>query len=268
MAAGAAMCGHRMFAHLGARLLHLPGDLVDRQRDLDRADLFGRHASGCRSTLHISHGLLHGRRRAALREPVRHVLEPAGDRDRGSLRGQGGQGAADDRDQVATTRRSSHPRLLYGAEDDVPDGDFEIPFGQADVKREGDDVTIVACSMMTVGGARRRRRARRGGHQCRGDRPPHPGAARREDDPRLGRQDRAAGRRRRGPDALRGRLGDRRDREREGARFPEGAGRPGGPHDAPVAANQIQEELHRPHSGEDRLGRRGRSSAKCPAAAA
>ena len=37
----------------------------------------------------------------------------------------------------------------YGAEDDVPDGDFEIPFGKANVAREGSDVTIVACSMMT-----------------------------------------------------------------------------------------------------------------------
>ena len=38
----------------------------------------------------------------------------------------------------------------YGAEDEVPDDDYEIAFGQAAVKREGSDVTIVACSMMVV----------------------------------------------------------------------------------------------------------------------
>jgi pyruvate dehydrogenase E1 component beta subunit len=38
--------------------------------------------------------------------------------------------------------------FLYGAEDEVPDDDYEIPFGEANVKRKGDDVTIVGCSMM------------------------------------------------------------------------------------------------------------------------
>lgn len=40
-----------------------------------------------------------------------------------------------------------HAKLL-GLEGDVPDGDVEIPFGVADVKREGSDVTIVATSQM------------------------------------------------------------------------------------------------------------------------
>ncbi len=39
--------------------------------------------------------------------------------------------------------------LLYGVRGDVPDEWYEIPFGKADVKREGDDVTIVAYSRMT-----------------------------------------------------------------------------------------------------------------------
>lgn len=39
--------------------------------------------------------------------------------------------------------------LLYGARGDVPDDEYEIPFGKADVKRAGDDVTIVAYSRMT-----------------------------------------------------------------------------------------------------------------------
>ena len=40
--------------------------------------------------------------------------------------------------------------LLYGSRGEVPeDPDFTIPFGQADVKREGSDVTIITYSRMT-----------------------------------------------------------------------------------------------------------------------
>ena len=39
--------------------------------------------------------------------------------------------------------------LLYGMRGEVPDDWYEIPFGQADIKREGSDVTIVAYSRMT-----------------------------------------------------------------------------------------------------------------------
>src|SRR6266849_4625304 len=41
----------------------------------------------------------------------------------------------------------SHARLLP-IEGPVPDGDYRIPFGQADIKRRGSDVTIVANSYM------------------------------------------------------------------------------------------------------------------------
>ncbi len=40
-----------------------------------------------------------------------------------------------------------HARLL-GIEADVPEEDYEIPFGVADIKREGSDVTVVATSYM------------------------------------------------------------------------------------------------------------------------
>ena len=39
--------------------------------------------------------------------------------------------------------------LLYGLRGEVPESGYEIPFGKADVKRAGDDVTIVAYSRMT-----------------------------------------------------------------------------------------------------------------------
>ena len=50
--------------------------------------------------------------------------------------------------------RSSNPvlffehKLGYGIEGGVPDGEYTVPLGTADVKREGSDVTIVAISIM------------------------------------------------------------------------------------------------------------------------
>ena len=41
-----------------------------------------------------------------------------------------------------------HAHGFPGIEGEVPDGEFDIPFGQADVKRQGADVTAVAFSRM------------------------------------------------------------------------------------------------------------------------
>jgi pyruvate dehydrogenase E1 component beta subunit len=38
--------------------------------------------------------------------------------------------------------------LLYNEKGDVPEGDYTIPIGQADVKREGEDVTLISYSRM------------------------------------------------------------------------------------------------------------------------
>jgi pyruvate dehydrogenase E1 component beta subunit len=39
-------------------------------------------------------------------------------------------------------------RVLGGMKGEVPEGEYSIPFGQADVKREGSDVTVVALARM------------------------------------------------------------------------------------------------------------------------
>lgn len=39
-------------------------------------------------------------------------------------------------------------KVLYGVEGEVPDGEHLVPLGQADVKREGSDVTIIAWTNM------------------------------------------------------------------------------------------------------------------------
>lgn len=41
-----------------------------------------------------------------------------------------------------------HAMAYYGVKGPVPEGEYTIPFGKADIKREGTDVTIVAYQMM------------------------------------------------------------------------------------------------------------------------
>jgi pyruvate dehydrogenase E1 component alpha subunit len=41
-------------------------------------------------------------------------------------------------------------KLLYGTEGEVPEGEYTVPLGVADVKREGTDITIVAYSRMVL----------------------------------------------------------------------------------------------------------------------
>lgn len=41
-----------------------------------------------------------------------------------------------------------YPKALFGLTGDVPEEEYTIPFGQADIKREGSDVTIVAIGQM------------------------------------------------------------------------------------------------------------------------
>lgn len=57
---------------------------------------------------------------------------------------------------LKTAIRSDDPvifvehKLLYGTRGEVPDGEYCIPFGKADIKRQGRDVTVVATSRMVL----------------------------------------------------------------------------------------------------------------------
>ena len=63
---------------------------------------------------------------------------------------------ADIQGLIRTAFKSANPTViinhtkLMGLDGEVPDGDFDIPFGQADIKREGRDVTVVATSLMVT----------------------------------------------------------------------------------------------------------------------
>ncbi len=60
---------------------------------------------------------------------------------------------ADMQGLLRTAFKSDHPTVmlnhtkLLGVKGEVPDGDFAIPFGKADVKRKGKDATVVATSL-------------------------------------------------------------------------------------------------------------------------
>ncbi len=138
--------------------------------------------------------------------------------------------AADAKGLMTTAIRDDNPvayfhhYLLTLEHGDVPDGEYAVPFGEAAVRREGGDVTIVAIGWMVdraLAAAEQLagRRDRSGG-----DRSAHARAARHRHDPALGREDRPA-RRRRPVDATRLRsCGDRGRGRIGGVRIAEGAG--------------------------------------------
>ncbi len=89
-------------------------------------------------------------------------------------------------------------KMLYKEKGSVPEEEYIIPFGVADVKRPGKDVTLVTYSRMVLPRPGGRREAGRGRHRRRGDRPAHAQAAGHRHDRRLGQEDRPAGGRHRG----------------------------------------------------------------------
>ena len=64
--------------------------------------------------------------------------------------------AADAKGLLKTAIRDDNPviflehQLLYGVREEVPAGDYLVPFGKADVRREGTDVTLLGYSYMTT----------------------------------------------------------------------------------------------------------------------
>ncbi len=86
-------------------------------------------------------------------------------------------------------------KMMYKLKGPVPDEEYTIPFGVADIKRAGDDITIVATSSMVqvaLGAAKLLEESR---NQRRSDRSADHVAARREDADRIGEENFAGDRR-------------------------------------------------------------------------
>jgi pyruvate dehydrogenase E1 component beta subunit len=149
LAAGAAMCGQRIFAHLGLAPFSYPA-FSSIANEIVTARLSSGGTIKVPATLHISHGLLHGGAAQHSESPLSTYWNLPG------MEIVVPWGPADLKGLLRTAIRSENPTLVithafgYGAEGDVPEEDYEIPLGQAAVKREGGDVTVVACSMMVV----------------------------------------------------------------------------------------------------------------------
>jgi acetoin:2,6-dichlorophenolindophenol oxidoreductase subunit beta len=149
LAAGAAMCGQRIFAHLGLAPFSYPA-FSSIANEIAPARLASGGKIKVPATIHISHGLLHGGASQHSESPMSMYWNLPG------IEIVVPWGPADLKGLLRTAIKSDNPTMVithafgYGAEDEVPDEDYEIPFGEAAVKREGGDVTIVACSMMVA----------------------------------------------------------------------------------------------------------------------
>ena len=145
--------------------------------------------------------------------------------------------AADAKGLLKAAIRDDNPvvfiehEYLYGQRGDVPDDDDHIvDFGQAAIRREGDDVTIVGISRMALTAEKAAEHARRGARdRGRGDRPAHAAPARPRHDPRVGAQDQPLRDRRGGLAARRRRREPRRADPGAGLRPPRRARRAASP---------------------------------------
>ncbi len=97
---------------------------------------------------------------------------------------------------------------LYTMKGEVPDEPYRLPFGKADVMREGKDATLIGYSGSVHQSYRAAQQLAGGRHRVRGAEPAHVAAARRRHDRGVGAQDEPRDRRR-------GRLGVRRLRRRD-----------------------------------------------------
>lgn len=145
LAAGAAMAGERVFAHLGAASFSFLAMTA-----IANEAAMAHHVSNGTIKVPVVFHMLHGLRIGGGTQhsmspqamywnvPGLEIVLPASPRDAKGL--------------IASAIRSDNPTmvfthdLLIGLEGDVPEEDFEIPFGQADIKRKGRDVTLVATS--------------------------------------------------------------------------------------------------------------------------
>ena len=151
-------------------------------------------------------------------------------------------------------------KMMYRVKGPVPAEDYTIPFGVAEVKRAGTDITIVATSSMVPVALGAAKMLEEVGHQRRGDRPAHDVAARQAGADRLRQEDVARDRGGRGLRALRRHRRDRRGDRGRGLLLP---GRAGQAHRGHGRAGAVLAGARGPDGavGEDACSRRRRRSA-------
>jgi acetoin:2,6-dichlorophenolindophenol oxidoreductase subunit beta len=145
LAAGAAMSGERVFCHLGAASFSFLAMTA-----IANEAASAHYASGGKLKVPVVYHMLHGLRVGGGTQhsmspqamywnvPGLQVVLPASPCD---AKGLVAWACASDNPSVMFTHD-----LLIGLEGEVPEEGYEIPFGQAEVKRKGRDATVVATS--------------------------------------------------------------------------------------------------------------------------
>ena len=145
LSAGAAMCGQKVFAHIGMGSFTYPA-----MSSIANEIATAHYSSGGRVNvpviLHVNHGIAPGAASQHCESPqsmywnlpgIQIVVPSCGSDFKGLVR---------------TAFKSPNPTMIfthamvYGSEDDVPEGDYSIPFGKAKIRRKGKDVTVFATS--------------------------------------------------------------------------------------------------------------------------
>jgi pyruvate/2-oxoglutarate/acetoin dehydrogenase E1 component len=145
--AGAAMAGLRPFVHFGtaAFAFEAVNQLVNEAGN-------AHYMSGGQITAPVIYHLFHGIRGGG--GPQHSHSPQAMYANAAGLQILLPGSPADMQGLLRSAFKSNNPTLLFshtkllGLTGEVPDGDFSIPLGQAEVKRRGRDVTIVATSLM------------------------------------------------------------------------------------------------------------------------
>lgn len=146
VAIGAAMAGSPTFVHFGTAVFAFEA-CNQILNEAGNARFMSNGQVKVPAVFHMFHGIRGGGGAQHSQSPISMYANVPG------LQVAVPSSPADVQGLIRSALQSVHPTVmlnhtkLLGVKGEVPDGDFVIPFGQAEVKRAGKDVTIVATSL-------------------------------------------------------------------------------------------------------------------------
>jgi pyruvate dehydrogenase E1 component beta subunit len=146
VAIGAAMAGHPTFVHFGTAVFAFEA-CNQILNEAGNARFMSNGQLKVPAVFHMYHGIRGGGGAQHSQTPISMYANVPG------LQVVLPSSPADVQGLLRTALQSNHPTVmlnhtkLLGVKGEVPDGDFTIPFGTADVKRQGKDATVVATSL-------------------------------------------------------------------------------------------------------------------------
>ena len=146
VAIGAAMAGNPLFVHFGTAVFAFEA-CNQILNEAGNARFMSNNQVKVPAVFHMYHGIRGGGGAQHSQSPIAMYANVPG------LQVVLPSSPADVQGLLRTALKSDDPTVmlnhtkLLGVKGEVPDGDFTIPFGKADVKRKGKDVTIVATSL-------------------------------------------------------------------------------------------------------------------------